>query len=248
LNPESQKKAEDIDETLSQNVESKISNNMRFAPIILLVHFPATVWSVSCSYEALDGNGYESGYCAPFKMDCGSADETKASLLTTSHNFAPYPLVPSMDDLVFYKTFEYDFQFNDTEGTGGNGNLVLTSSPDGNVTGVCTKPSKVTWQVSTANSGAYLVCDEINGVLTPPTACCSYIYCDDGGRYVDASTCASWSVPVETVPEQGPVDLSFQIEQSKSGQTDCTSAGGKTYFFGPALLGMNIAVALFFLI
>lgn len=219
---------------------------MRFAPIILLVHFPATVWSVSCSYE--DGDGTGTAYCAAFEMDCESADETKASLLTTSNNFAPYPLVPSMDDLVFYKTFEYEFHFNDTEGTGGNGNLVLTSSPDGNVTGVCTEPSKVTWQISTANSGAYLVCDEVNGLLTPPTACCSYIFCDDGGRYVDASTCASWSMPVGTVPEQGPLVWSFQIEQSKSRQTDCTSAGGKTYFFGPALLGMNIAVALFFLI
>lgn len=219
---------------------------MRFAPIIFLVHFPAAVWSVSCSYE--DENGYESGYCAPFEMDCGSADETKASLLTTSHDFAPYPLVPSMDDLVFYKTFEYEFQFRNTEGTGGSGNLVLTSSPDGNMTGVCSKPSKVTWQVSTATSGTYLVCDEINGVLTPPTACCSYIYCDDGGRYVDARTCASWSVPVETVPEQSPLVWSFQIEQSKSAQTDCTSSGGKTNLFGPALLGMNIAAALFFLI
>ena len=217
---------------------------MRVAPIILLAHFPATVWSVSCSYK--DGDGFGRGYCAAFEMDCGRADETKASILTTTHNFAPVPIVPSMDDLMFYKTFEYEFQFNNT-GTGGSGNLVLTSSPDGNVTGVCTEPSKITWQVSTANSGAYLVCGEVNNELKP-TACCDYIFCDDGGTYVDASTCASWSVPVETVPEQGPLVWSFQIEQSKSGQTDCSSAGGNTYLSGAALLGMNIAVAVFFLI
>jgi hypothetical protein len=203
--------------------------------------------AVSCSYR--DGSNVGEGYCAGFEMNCGRADETKATRLTTTHDFAPYPIVPSMDDLMFYKTFNYQFQFNNTAvGTGGSGSLFLTSSPDGNVTGVCTKPSKITWQIETDNSAYYLVCEESNGQLIRPTACCDYIFCDDGGQYVDASTCASWSVGVETVPKQGPVVYNFQIEQSKSGQTDCTtSAGGKTYLFRPAFWGMAIA-ALRFLI
>lgn len=230
---------------------------MRFAPIILLVHFPATAWAVSCSYRK--GNTGE-GYCAAFEMDCESADKTKASSLTTTHNFAPYPFVPSMEDLMFYKTFAYEFKYNNiTLDTKLDSNQIpiqsededlVTSSPDGNVTGVCTKSSKITWQVFTANSSTYFVCSELNnpsGGLWQPTACCDYIYCDDGGKYVDASSCTSWSVPVTTVPEASPVVFSFQIEQSKSGQTDCISAGGKTYLFRPALLGMTIA-ALSFLI
>ena len=204
--------------------------------------------AVSCSYS--HGVAAGEGYCAGFEMDCGRADKTKATRLTTTHDFAPYPIVPTMDDLMFYKTFHYQFQFNKTDGyeTEGSGSLFLTSSPDGNVTGVCTKSSKITWQIEADNSSDYLVCSEINGQLIRPTACCDYIFCDDGSKYVDASTCASWSVGVETVPKQGPVVYNFQIEQSKSALTDCTtSAGGKTYLFRPALLGMAIA-ALSFLI
>jgi hypothetical protein len=208
--------------------------------------------AVSCSYNAYAFTNMEGfvgeEYCTAYDFNCGRADKTKANRLTATDDSVPYPIVPSMDDLMFYKTFNYQFQFNNTQGDPyetapeGSGSLFLTSSPDGNVTGVCTKPSKITWQLEiTDNSGDYFVCQENNGLLIPPTACCEYIFCDDGGQYVDASTCASLSVGVETVPKQGPVVLNFQIDQSKS---DCKNASG-TYVFRPALLGITIAALSF---